>query len=71
MSQMNYGLDSSTEWRCSHCDCPLEPGKVEVSYLGNAYPVDLLRCPQCGLTMVPEDVVYGKMLEVEKALEDK
>jgi hypothetical protein len=42
-----------------------------VAYLGNAYPVDLLRCPQCGLVFVPEELALGKMVEVEKALEDK
>jgi len=58
-------------WKCSKCNLPLEPGKVMVSYLGNSYPVDLLRCPSCGLVMVPEDLALGRMAEVEKALEDK
>jgi hypothetical protein len=47
------------------------PGKVTVAYLGSAYPVDLLKCPKCGLALVPEELALGKMLEVEKALEDK
>ena len=42
-----------------------------VSYLGNSYPVDLLRCPKCGLVLVPEDLALGKMAEVERAVEDK
>jgi hypothetical protein len=44
---------------------------VTVEYLGSAYPVDLLKCPQCGLVMVPEELALGKMAEVEKTLEDK
>jgi hypothetical protein len=44
---------------------------VNVAYLGNAFPVELLRCPQCGLTFVPEELALGKMAEVEQALEDK
>lgn len=58
-------------WECSRCGVPLQIGKVRIAYLGNAYPVDLLKCPQCGLVMVPEALALGKMLEVEKALEDK
>lgn len=42
-----------------------------VAYLNNAYPVDLLSCPHCGLVLVPEDLALGKMVEVERALEDK
>jgi hypothetical protein len=42
-----------------------------VSYLGSAYPVDLWKCPTCDLVPVPEDLALAKMIEVEKALEDK
>jgi len=62
---------SPSEWICANCNIPLQPGKVMVAYLNNAYPVDLLRCPQCGLVLVPEELALGKMVEVEKALEDK
>jgi hypothetical protein len=58
-------------WTCSKCNVSLEPGKVMVAYLGNSYPVDLLRCPRCGLVLVPEDLALGKMAEVERAVEDK
>ena len=58
-------------WICANCNLPLQPRQITVSYLGNAYPVDLLCCPQCGLVLVPEDLALGKMAEVEKALEDK
>jgi hypothetical protein len=42
-----------------------------VAYLGNAFPVDLLKCSKCGLVLIPEDLALGKMVEVEKQLEDK
>ncbi|HTY23565.1 MAG TPA: hypothetical protein VMC85_10570 [Desulfomonilaceae bacterium] len=58
-------------WLCASCGIALEPGKVTVSYLDNAYPVEMLRCPHCGLTWVPEELALGKMAEVEKTLEDK
>jgi ribosomal protein S27AE len=61
----------STQWECARCGVPLEAGKVTVEYLGSAYPVDLLKCPKCGLVMVPEELALGRMAEVEKTLEDK
>jgi hypothetical protein len=70
---MNAPADQAqaSAWVCSRCGEPLVPGKVTVAYLGSAYPVDLLKCPKCGLVLVPEDLALGKMVEVEKALEDK
>jgi hypothetical protein len=70
MSETNDTLPGE-EWICANCDLPLEASKIMVSYLGNAYPVDLLRCPKCGMALVPEGLALGRMNEVEKALEDK
>ena len=58
-------------WECANCGVPLVMGKVMISYLGSAFPVDLLKCPSCGLVFIPEELALGKMLEVEKSLEDK
>jgi len=58
-------------WLCAGCGIALEPGKVTVSYLDNAYPVEMLRCPRCGVTWVGELIALGKMAEIEKTLEDK
>jgi hypothetical protein len=58
-------------WLCANCNVPLETGKVDVAYLDNAFPVDLLKCPNCSLVLIPEDLALGKMVEVEKQLEDK
>lgn len=64
-------LSSYTGWMCADCGVQLALGKVDISYLGNSFPVDLLKCPNCGLVLIPEDLALGKMAEVEKALEDK
>jgi RNase P subunit RPR2 len=63
--------ESQANWICAKCNVPLESGKVMVSYLGNAFPVDLLTCHSCGLVLVPEELALGKIAEVEKTLEDK
>ncbi|AGL02314.1 DVU_1557 family redox protein [Desulfoscipio gibsoniae] len=58
-------------WRCNKCDVSLELGKVNIEYMGSVFPYELLKCPKCGLVFVPEELATGKMLEVEKTLEDK
>ncbi len=56
---------------CGKCNRELVRGKVTVSYLGNSFPVELMKCAGCGMAFVPEDLATGKMLRVEQALEDK
>ncbi len=64
-------MNDQLVWMCANCNMPLETSKVDVAYLDNAFPVDLLKCPNCGLVLIPEDLALGKMVEVEKQLEDK
>jgi hypothetical protein len=60
-----------TEWICGKCGEPLRLSRVNVSYLGSGYPVDLLMCTKCKRALVPPEMALGKMLEVERLLEDK
>jgi hypothetical protein len=59
------------EWICGKCGTPLEIAQVNVTYLGSGYPVDLWVCKTCKRPLVPVDLALGKMLEVEKLMEDK
>ncbi len=70
---MSHQVDvkEAEHWLCSSCDVPLESRTVEVAYMGSKYPVNLPRCPKCGIVFVPEDLALGKMSEIEKILEDK
>ncbi|HET6436420.1 MAG TPA: hypothetical protein VFG59_00060 [Anaeromyxobacter sp.] len=63
--------DREASWTCAKCKVPLEPGKVTVTYLGSAFPLELPRCPRCGFVLVPRSLATGKMLQAEQALEDK
>jgi hypothetical protein len=56
---------------CARCGLELKPGKVTLTYMGSNFPVELLKCEQCGLVFISEDLALGKMLQVERALEDK
>jgi hypothetical protein len=58
-------------WLCAHCGVGLETGKVKLSYLGKDFEHDLPRCPLCREVFIAEALALGKMLEVERALEDK
>jgi len=57
--------------RCGKCNEELVKAKATASYMGAEFPIELLRCPQCGFVYVPEELATGKMLQVEQALEDK
>jgi uncharacterized OB-fold protein len=56
---------------CDKCGKLLIPAKVHIKYMKSTFPADLLRCPDCGLVYVPEELATGKMAEVERTLEDK
>ena len=58
-------------WACARCGEQLVLGEIEIAYLGSAFPVKLWHCKRCGLVLIPEELALGRMLEVEKMLEDK
>ncbi len=64
-------MEDSKKLVCFKCRITLTPAKTEFSYLGHRFHVDMLRCPQCGQVFIPEEVVKGRMAEVEMAFESK
>lgn len=63
--------DKDLELICKKCNKKLELKPVLLEYLGNGFPIDLGVCPKCNMVYVPENLALGKMLHVEKSLEDK
>jgi len=61
----------AAKWQCGACRVPLVPKKTKLHYLGKDFEAELMRCPQCGNVYIGEQLAMGKMLEVERALEDK
>jgi hypothetical protein len=59
------------EWTCARCGIDLELAKVQITYVGCSFTIDALRCPQCQLVLVTEDMAVGKLAEAERVLEDK
>ncbi|SPF55538.1 conserved hypothetical protein [Candidatus Desulfosporosinus infrequens] len=58
-------------WKCGKCGGELKRGLVKASYLGNNFEVEELKCLNCGLVLIDEELALGKMFEVEQSLEDK
>lgn len=72
MEEKNYyTIDPLGKLRCAKCRVPLVKGKAKFLYLDNGFPVELPVCPNCGFVYVPEELALGKVLSVERALEDK
>ena len=40
-------------------------------FLESGFPFEMPVCPKCGVVYVPEELGLGKVLAVERALEDK
>lgn len=47
------------------------PMEAQFSYLDRIFRHKILRCPTCGQVYIPEELVKGRMHEVESALEEK
>ena len=62
---------SESEWICNRCKVPLEIQTVRLQYLKTIFALHLPACPKCGMILIDEELATGKMLEAEKALEDK
>ena len=56
---------------CDKCQKELVLEKVKVRYLEGNFDVELLKCPTCKMVFIDDELAMGKMLEVEKGLEDK
>lgn len=66
-----YSVEAGDNLICQRCGVPLEKTEAVFEYLDNSFPVELPACPKCGFVYVPEDLALGKVLSVEKILEDK
>ncbi len=56
---------------CCKCGIPMETGAVSFAYLGHNFSAELPKCPQCGQVYLSEELVKGKVTQVETGLEDK
>ena len=66
-----YSVETDGSIICHKCGVPLIKSNAVFAYLDNEFPVELPVCPSCGFVYVPEALALGKVLSVEKVLEDK
>lgn len=57
--------------KCCKCNVELVEKKTTFDYLGHEASYPVLRCPVCGQAYVPEELVNGKIADIEKLLEEK
>ncbi len=56
---------------CDRCKVEMVDKEVQFSYLGKSFRHKVKRCPECGQVYISEELVKGRMSQVEKMLEDK
>jgi len=60
-----------TKLICGRCKVPLEVKSVTLTYLAHHFKQNFPQCPVCGELYLSEELVKGKMHDVEVMLEDK
>lgn len=65
------GIEEIEDLICQKCQVHLVPQPTTLSYMNSAFPVELPACPICGMVYIPEELATGRILHVEKSLEDK
>lgn len=60
-----------TELKCGKCGLTLVKQKTVFQYMGYEVYEELPRCPACGQVYLDEELVRGRMAEVEAEMEDK
>jgi len=56
---------------CDKCKLEMEEIEASFSYLDRTFRHKVLRCPECGQVVLSEELVTGRMSEVESLMEDK
>ena len=66
-----YSFENEGNLLCAKCNEPLVKSRAQLTYLGHAFPVEIPICPKCKMAFIPEELALGRILDVEKSLEDK
>ena len=56
---------------CDKCKVEFELVDVAFKYLSRDFRYKVPRCPECGQVSLPEELVTGKMADVESMIEEK
>ena len=64
-------MEKKSKLICDACQVDMEELEVQFAYLDKFFRHKVLRCPQCGQVFLPEELVEGRMRDVEKTMEEK
>lgn len=56
---------------CDKCNVEMQLIEVQFKYLSRSFRYKVPRCPQCGQVSLPEELINGRMSEVEAMIEEK
>ena len=56
---------------CDKCNVEMQLIEVQFKYLSRSFRYKVPRSPQCGQESLPEELVNGRMSEVEAMIEEK
>ncbi len=56
---------------CDACQIEMEEMEAQFAYLDKFFRHKVLRCPLCGQVYLPQELVEGRMKDVEKTMEEK
>ncbi|MBQ2678223.1 MAG: hypothetical protein Q4A48_01090 [Bacillota bacterium] len=64
-------MEKKSTLTCSKCNVELQEFEANFVYLEKTLQHKVLRCPECGQVYLPEEMVRGRIREVEDSLEEK
>jgi hypothetical protein len=64
-------MDAKRTLICDKCKVELTETEANFSYLNHSFRHKVMRCPQCGQVCLDEELIEGRMSEVERLMEDK
>ena len=56
---------------CGACQVRLAEAKANFDYMSHTFSAEVPRCPKCGQVYLSEELVKGRIAQVEMELEDK
>lgn len=71
VTQQAQSTPPQTGLYCARCNRNLEEKRTHFAYLTHSFAADMRCCPVCGQVYIPEDLVKGRIAQVEMTLEDK
>ncbi len=64
-------MESNKKQICGKCQVEMVEMEANFAYLERKFRHKVQRCPSCGQVYLPEELVKGRMRQVETSLEEK